>query len=773
MPDGDGNAMTKGLCKAHIYGVVQGVGFRPTVHRVATGLGLTGYVRNRGSFVEVAIDGSKKELDKLIKGLKASLPPLARLDRVDIVCDVKLEEGDPDLSGLAGFVIVPSKPGTREGIIPPDTAICKECLEEVLREEENRRYLYPFTNCTNCGARFSVISDMPYDRENTAMKEFEMCVDCKAEYANPSNRRFHAQTLSCGAEGITYTLYGPKGEVFNTPNPFVEFARRLDEGQIGVIKGWGGMHIACKLDVIPRMRKWYERPEKPFAVMARDIETAAKYAVVTKEGEALLRSPEVPIVLLPKKEAYDDPAVKAAVDMISPGLGNIGIFVPYSGAHHILFKHLQADALVMTSANPAGEPMLLGKNEAFNLKLDCYLLHNRRIINRVDDSLVIPYGGKGGALFIRRSRGLVPGAIDVPYKGTVVSVGAELNVTSAISRNGRLYTSQFIGNSTNYNVMQFLQGATEHLTHLLGVEAPDAVAMDMHPQYPTRRYGEGIARRHGLTPVEVQHHWAHGASLMVDLNKGPEDRMLVLAMDGAGYGPDKTIWGCELMMVSYKEYTRVGSLEGIPLIGGDKAVEDLRRLVFAVQERLGINSGMFTRDNAELMRKVMKNAIRCSSMGRLMDTISCRLDVCSKRTYEGEPAMKLEPLLLRGKPSFDFRTEIQNKDIPRVNTIILFEQLEQLLKRPQINDQVKADLARSFIHAVIKELVNMTVDAAAREGVKEVGLTGGVAYNIALNEMLRAELGAKGLTLVTHRRIPPGDGGISVGQNAIAGMALK
>jgi len=443
-------------------GVVQGVGFRPTIYRVAKKLGLKGYVLNKGSEVEVVIN---KNAEDFIRSVKEQLPSIAKI--TDII--VK-----PDDRIFNDFEILHSKDGERQSLIPVDISTCKDCLSEVF-DKENRRVLFPFTNCTVCGARYSLIRNVPYDRERTSMDEFPLCKECKKEFKNPLNRRYHAQTISCPTCGPKYRLYDKKKQELGEKDPIKKFAKFIDNGKIGVMKSWGGMHICCRIDEINRFRQWYKRPQKSFAVMTKDIETAKKYGNITEDEQQLLMSKSTPIVLVEKKKAEE----------ISPGLNTIGLYLPYTGLHYILFSHLNSDALVMTSANIPGEPMMTTNEEVFSLNADCYLLHNREIPNRVDDSVLKIW--KGNTFFLRKSRGFVPEPLDVNYNSQVLSVGADENITGSISVDKKIFATQYVGNSRYYNTLIFLENSLRHLMELLMKKQKlDAVAMDLHPAYDTR-----------------------------------------------------------------------------------------------------------------------------------------------------------------------------------------------------------------------------------------------------------------------------------------------
>ena len=397
--------MTKTSSTKLIFkGVVQGVGFRPTVYRVAKKVGSHGFVLNTGSEVEVVID---TDPEYFVNELKKNLPSLAQISSVEKV---------PDERTFSDFTIKKSTQGSKQSLIPVDTAICKDCLEELF-DKNNRRYHYPFTNCTVCGARYSVITDVPYDRKHTAMDEFALCETCNKEYKNPDDRRYHAQTISCPICGPAYSLFDNSKNKKNSTDPFRSFAKEIDAGKIGVIKSWGGMHLCCSLDQIPYFREWYHRPQKSFAVMVQNIETAEDLAHITDDQKEVLTSAQRPVVLVKKKKEMN----------IAPGLEYIGLFLPYSPVHYILFDALNANSLVMTSANIPGEPMITENKNVFQLNADVYLLHNRQIPNRVDDSVVKLW--KKNKFFIRKSRGFVPDPIPVMYDKNIVSVGPGENVT--------------------------------------------------------------------------------------------------------------------------------------------------------------------------------------------------------------------------------------------------------------------------------------------------------------------------------------------------------
>lgn len=721
--------------KIIVRGVVQGVGFRPTVHRIATSMGLRGWVRNNGSDVVIAVDDGAEEL---VRRLMAELPPLATIDSVEIIksehCDVE-----------TGFHIVPSKSGHKGVGIPNDSAMCPECLKEMFTPGE-RRYLYPFTNCTNCGARFTIIEDLPYDRDSTTMQNFPMCPDCRSEYEDPTARRFHHQTISCPRCGPTYYLLDPDGKRLTQGDPVAMFAERLQHGAIGMTKGWGGMHICCTLGTIPRLRERYHRHQKPFAVMVRDLKAAMKYGRPNQREIELLTSPHRPVVLVPKTD-------ETANEAIAPGLGNVGLFLPYTEMQHLLFHHLTEDALVMTSANVPGEPMVLRDSDALDLRADLYLMHNREIANRCDDSVVRAFGEQ--TFFMRRSRGYIPSPIDIPMKGQAVGVGAQENLTGTVTMDGRLFTTQFIGDGDSPRVIDFLGAAIDHLRRLLGIDNLDAVAMDLHPGYTNRKLAREMARQAGTELIEVQHHWAHAASLMVDAGV---DELVCLTLDGTGYGSDGQAWGGEVLHTTFEDFTRVAHLQGFPLLGGEMAVRDPRRLVFALSALADLPLPYFSDRDADVLSKLMTSSPLTTGFGRMLDAVSCHLGICQKRSYDGEPAMKLEPFLERGRRSVPLVAE-RRSDI--IQTVDLFRQLTEARGS-------REDLAHSFVAALLESMVDAAADTATEQGVGRIGLTGGVSYNGTIAEMVKDMVERRGLEFVCHNRLPNGDGGISSGQAAVA-----
>jgi hydrogenase maturation protein HypF len=451
--------------------------------------------------------------------------------------------------------------------------------------------------------------------------------------------------------------------------------------------------------------------------------------------------------------------MKKKAEQVSPGLNTIGLYLPYTGLHHLLFSYLKSDALIMTSANIPGEPMMIGNKESFSLGADAYLLHNRDIPNRIDDSVLRTW--KENIFFLRKSRGFVPEPIDVNYDKCILSVGAGENICGAISCNKNVYVTQYIGNSKYYSTLEFLKKSLLHLMKLSMKEIKiDAVAMDLHPGYNSREVAKQFAEEFSADLFEVQHHWAHAVSLLVD---NEIEESVVLTLDGLGYGSDGKFWGGEVLASNFDNFQRIGHLEYIPLLGGDKATHDPRRLVYAIFKKFD-EEKYFKNKEAHILSKMMNKAPQSSSIGRILDALSCYLDICKRRTYDGEPAMKLEKYLANGKPIYSFDIEVKNGV---VGTTDLFRQVDEIIK--PITEKKKANISYSMVNSIVNSLTNMAIEHAENNDIKSIGLSGGVSYNIPIIEMVEKQVKKSGLKLFCHNRVANGDGGISIGQNAIVG----
>ncbi|MEM3462772.1 MAG: carbamoyltransferase HypF, partial [Candidatus Bathyarchaeia archaeon] len=539
-----------------VVGVVQGVGFRPFVYRVAKGRGLKGFIRNTGDAgVEIIAEGEPMGIEGLLSDLRNGPPPMSKIESLSV------EEIPADL-GFEDFSILASddrreSPGS---IIPPDISICDECLME-LRDRGNRRFDYFFITCTNCGPRFTIIERPPYDRVNTTMKEFDLCESCAKEYSDPSDRRFHAQTIACAACGPAVALYDRNGAKLGESDPIRAAGRLLEEGAIIAIKGIGGYHMAIstlRSDAIARARRFKHRRQKPFAIMARDLETVRTFAFVSEAEESLLTSYSRPIVLLKKRDDF------YLSELISPGLHNIGVMLPYTGLHSMLFDGVGEPAFVMTSANFPGEPIIKDDGEAFERLrdvVDYFLIHNRAILHRCDDSVVRVNGA--APVFIRRSRGFVPLPISLSHRFDhhSIGIGAESNVSSCVLKGELAYPSQYIGDVESPDSIKFLRDATEHLLMLTGAE-PRAIGCDLHPSFHTTALAEKLGEKLGIEVIRVQHHHAHLLGLMEE--NGLEEAIGIVC-DGYGYGLDGQAWGGEIFYCDGERIERIGHLQEHPL----------------------------------------------------------------------------------------------------------------------------------------------------------------------------------------------------------------
>jgi len=743
-----------------ITGIVQGVGFRPFIYRIAKKNNISGYIKNLGNSVELLLEGKEGEIKNFLSEVKNNHPPLARAANIEI----KPCKGEK----LKDFLILKSeKHGSADSVMPPDVAICDSCLNEIF-DKKNKRYLYPFTVCTDCGPRFTIIESLPYDRENTTMSGFEMCKACREEYLDAMDRRFRAEPICCHDCGPSYELYRGKEKNFSK-NPIKDAANALDSGKIVAIKGIGGTHLVARTtddDALMRMRKILRRTQKPFAIMARNLGEAHRIAFVSEKEERLLLSPQRPIVLLKKKNRLSE--------HISPGLDNIGIMLPYSGMHHLLFHYSNQPAFVMTSANIPGEPMVIDNEEVLSLGAELSLIHNREIKNRCDDSVVKVVNNN--ASFIRRSRGFVPSPVEVKdTKKTVLSLGAELDVTACILKKDRAFLTQYIGNTVKLKTLEYLEAAIYNLMELTRVEKVDAVAIDLHPSFNTSTLGKELSKKFGVPLIKCQHHFAHAASLRAESDA---EKMVCIAADGVGYGEDGTIWGGEIIAVD-DSFERTGSLMPQLMPGGDLVAKYPARMAMGILSREYDQSELsemfapyFEKEELNVVLKQVErkfNSPLTSSTGRVLDSIAALLDVCRERTYEGEPAMKLEAFAMKGKDIVDIPVSIEKKDGKYVfDTTSIIEAV--YLAR---DEHSYPDIAASAQNAIAIGLCRMAVEAARDKNIDVIGFSGGVAYNDAIVTTARNLAEKEGFRFVTHEKVPCGDGGISLGQAAIGAMEIS
>jgi hydrogenase maturation protein HypF len=754
--------------KVKVTGIVQGVGFRPFIYRTAVENKLNGYVKNRGDAgVEILLEGNENNIKNFLKDLKQKKPPLAQIHEI-------LTTKVSGKNEYGKFTIhKSSKEAELSGsVIPPDIAVCDDCLKE-LREPEDRRHDYFFITCTNCGPRYTTIDQLPYDRENTTMRDFQMCSFCQNQYTDPANRRFHAQTVACPVCGPKAYLTTPDGELIKHKDPIREAGKLLSEGHILAIKGYGGFHVATattKDKPLMRLREGKHRSQKPFAIMARNLGTAKTFAEVSRKEAETLTSFSRPIVLLNKtEECY-------LSELVAPNLHNVGVMLPYTGLHYMLFDDVDEPAFVMTSANPPNQPIIKDNDEALKTlgdTVDYFLFHNRQIAHRCDDSVIRMHNRR--RVFIRRSRGYAPAPVMLKAKAKccVVGLGGELNNTACVLLGKKVFISQHIGDVENLETRTFLETSVQHLIHLTNARV-EAVACDLHPKFATTRFAQELAEKNGWQTVQVQHHYAHIAALMAEHDV---KEIVGICCDGYGYGIDGEAWGGEILLCTREEFgfERVAHLEKQPLIGGDQATRYPLRIAAGilskktdVRELLQQNAQHFPHGEEEvqvLLHQIQRKSslIKTTSCGRVLDAVSAILGICYERTYEGEPSMKLESAAMKGNSVLKLKPIIKNNTLD--TTQLLLEIFENLGKHS------KADLAYLAHAYLAKGLAELAIEKAAENSVRTVGFSGGVACNEIFTLTMRRIVETAGLRFLVHEAVPPGDGGLSFGQAASVGFS--
>jgi len=731
--------------KILVRGIVQGVGFRPFIYTHATELHLRGYVKNLGAQVDIEVEGPRDAIDTFVACVKRG-PPIARID------DISVQWLAP--RGYADFTIAPSDQG-EFGFTSPDVAICDECLADLRKSARYKEYWA--TSCVNCGPRFTVTERLPYDRETTSMIDFPMCSACEDEYRNPQDRRHHAQTIAC--ERCGPTLIFLDNQLKRLGDPISSAGRVLLKGHIVAIKGIGGFHLACIFDSAKELKRRLGRQTQPLAIMSPNQQWIERNLHLSEKERALLTSNKRPITILDKR-------VAGTYDEVS-NLHNIGVMLPYSGLHYLLFDVVD-QPLIMTSANVPGEPMIIAIDDAMaNLrdKADFFLLHDRRIINRCDDSVVRVLDRPA---LIRMSRGYAPTSFAVPvqYDKNILALGAEMNATVATYKDGRCYVSQHVGNIDKPKTFDYLRTSVYNLITLSGVDV-SVIAHDYHPTlrstYLAAELGETYA---------VQHHQAHIASL---IGEGAPRDLIGVAIDGVGYGLDGTIWGGEVFS---PQLERIGSLLPVRMPGGDLATTYPARMIAGILYEicgaaelkkalisLGLNGLEASVLEQQIERKV--NVPLTSSTGRVLDAIAAALGICQKRTYDGEPAMRLEGVAHYGYPDVELPIEITTYDgRPVLDTRLI---LKEVLQAKASGRSVK-NIAASAQNAVAQGIATIAVGAAESIGVSAVGLSGGVAYNKAIVTRIESMCRQHQLDLYTNTAVPRGDGGISFGQAILTAM---
>ncbi len=733
-----------------IFGCVQGIGFRPFVFRLAKSLNLKGYVRNTRYGAEIEVEG--EEAGAFIERLKGELPPGG------IILQLRVKELEP--AGFREFSIEKSsQTSTDYTVLPPDAAMCPGCEREMF-ERGNRRYLYPFTNCTACGARFSIISTHPYDRHRTSMADFPMCPSCLEEYSDPSDRRFHAQTISCPHCGPSFTLYDSRGRALPCDDPVKEAALQTKKGKIVAVKGMGGFHLACSaLDegAVERLRKRKRREGKPFALMVPDIPWLERICRLDEASLRVLKSRQAPIVLLEKKES------SPVAPGVAPNNRYFGVMLPYSGVHKLLLR-FAAIPLVMTSGNFSQEPIIFDEKEALQRLSDVadfFLIHNRKIVSPVDDSIVQIIKGK--PVVLRRARGYVPLPFVLPQESPakILAVGGDLKSTFCMLRENYAFLSQHIGDLEDLPSQERFHFLLEHFKQLLNF-SPDLVVHDLHPDYFSTRIAESM----DLPTVALQHHKCHIASVAAEFQLREE--IIGFAFDGTGYGEDGKVWGGEVFFGTPHRLRRAGKLREFLLLTSEKAVREPWRVALSLLLDLGVEpEGLEWAEDLEPSRiEVLKkahaarvNSPMSSSMGRLFDAVSSLLRIKHFNTFEAEAAMALEAAASRTNRSYDFKIEEEGG-------LFIMDWKELIL---QILADLKAGepaglIAGKFHNAVAKAVAEIAERLREATGINRVILSGGVFQNRLLSERTLQLLQERGFAVYFPSQVPPNDGGISLGQ---------
>ena len=786
--------------KIRVYGIVQGVGFRPTVSRHAVKNDIHGSVCNKGPYVEIFAQGTKAQVDGFLEDLEKRPPKRAAILKIN----VEHLDNNPEFDG---FEIIESEKTKGEIFVSPDIAICDECKEE-LYDPNNRRYLHPFINCTCCGPRLTILDALPYDRERTSMKEFPMCPECAEEYNNPESRRFDAQPVCCNDCGPEVYLIGRE----ERGREAITYTRKtIASGGIVAIKGIGGFHLCCNAtseEAVQRLRKLKRRPVKPFAVLAQDLETVKEVCQVSEEQEKILTGHQKPILLLDKliNQPNKQETEGKLCESIAPGNPKVGVMLPYAPVQLLLFHYDDGiempKLLVMTSGNTSGAPICRDDHEAveeLSYLCDCILSHDRKIRIRADDSVMDFY--KGEPYMIRRSRGYapLPFMVSTPWKGQVIAAGGELKNTFCIGVDNRFYPSPYVGDLEDLRTVKALKETIGRLETLLEVQ-PEVVVCDLHPKYNSTV----VAQELGLPVLKVQHHYAHILSCMAE--NDCEEKVIGVSFDGTGYGTDGTIWGGEILIADHQGFTRLGSIQPFVQVGGDvSAKEGWRIAVSLIWQNTGDlektldtvqKLGLCTEQEAKVLVTMAQrklNAVTSTSAGRLFDGVSAILGIRRASTFEGEASTALEFAAEAWraqeiqKKNVDIRVKslkmwmTEKKDIPEnpgtsassteerkfvLNTGDIVAHLVQ----EKLAGEDSGKLAYEF-HRALAEQILAACEAAEQEtGIKKVALSGGVFQNRLLLELVDDGLAERGFEVLKHSLIPPNDGGIALGQAAY-GMA--
>lgn len=737
--------------KIEINGIVQGVGFRPFIHKLTEEYGLCGWIRNTAAGVELDIEGDGEGVAHFVGDITEKSPKLS------VIESVKVEEMS-EIKGYSGFEIIKSLGSDRKNtLISPDVCICEDCLKELF-DRKNRRYRYPFINCTNCGPRFTIIKDVPYDRAKTTMLPFEMCEKCATEYGSIYDRRYHAQPNCCETCGPELMFLNKDGN--RIEGDAIALAQSyIKEGKIVAVKGLGGIHLACRADdadLVMELRRRKHRDEKPFALMCRDTEAARRFCEISGDEEKILTGFRRPIVLLKKRDG------KNSLRHISEN-GYVGIMLPYTPVHYLIMQD-GIESLVMTSANLSDLPIIYKNDEAVeNLHgiADGFLLNNREIHVRCDDSLMWVVDGK--EYFVRRSRGYAPFPVNVPKcSGDILACGAEQKASFSLSKGSCIFPSQHIGDLKNIETFENYSRQIEHFQRLFDIK-PEKIVCDMHPDYMSSSYAKERAERERLPLYLVQHHFAHMASCMAD--NGLDEKCIGVVWDGTGYGTDETVWGGEFLLGDYTGFERKGTLKRFSLPGGDRATKELWRVGCALLHSAEIG-GVFPPEQEKTVSTMIENSLNCpetTSMGRLFDGVSAILGIKIAASYEGQGAVLLESAVADTDACYD-------ANIIKKNGLYVFDytnMVKSLVKDKENGINIEI-LASKFMNTVISAAAEICAAISADTGVKKVVMSGGVFQNMYVLKRLMKKLEKSGLDAYHHVRVSTNDEGISLGQIMIA-----
>ncbi len=755
---------TAELLQISVRGIVQGVGFRPFIYQLAAKHNLKGWVCNTSGDVKIEVEGESSNLAQFLTALREMTPPQAHINDISVTKQAAV--------GYQQFEIRPSLArNDKYQLISPDLATCDACKQELL-DPANRRYRYPFTNCTNCGPRFTIIEDIPYDRPHTTMRQFEMCASCQQEYDNPMDRRFHAQPNACSSCGPSLQLADADGNIIPCQDVIARASQLLRQGNILAIRGLGGFLLACDATserVVRRLRKRKRRPDKPLAIMVATEEQVREHCSVSLKEEELLTSPQSPIVLLKWEPA------SSVSPVVAPGLKYLGVMLPYTPLHHLLLRDTSLP-LVMTSGNISEEPIAKDNDEAIK-KLhgitDYFLFHNRNIYSRYDDSVVMVTGEK--PTVIRRARGYAPSPIHLSFRTKqVLACGAELKNTFCLTKDTHAFLSQHIGDMENWETLQHFETTLALYERLFRIQ-PELIACDMHPDYLSTKWARATSEKNGVALIPVQHHHAHIVSCLVD-NKVQEP-VIGVSFDGTGYGTDGHLWGGEFLVADYHRFQRKGHLEYLPLPGGAAAINrPYRTAIGYLYTLLGEDAlrpelpclGTVDEVELNLIKRQIDRGINTpltSSCGRLFDAVSALIGIRGQIDYEGQAAVELELAANGGQTNsvYPFTIEIQDE----IRTIRLGELFSAI-----ISDLAKSvptcAISNRFHNTVAQMVSQMCYQIAQETGIATVALSGGVFQNRLLMQKVTAALEAAGLAIITHSQVPCNDGGISLGQAVIA-----